>query len=186
MYCSIDIETTGLNPETDQILEFAAVLALPEDKNKSVNDLPYFHRKIRYDRLEGAPYALMLNSGLIAEMAKLPRDTTPDGWLRLHDLGKEFAHWLRARIGENGRVHPCGKNFQGFDRQFLWKTPGFPKQMFTHRAADPGAAYATWEGIPGLDSFANPTGLQGKEHEALFDARKALYWVMKALDKRLL
>lgn len=185
MYCSIDIETTGLDPEQDQILEMAAVLALPEDRNKSVVDLPYFHRKIRYERLEGAPYALMLNSRLIEEMARLPKEDV-DGWVRLHELGKEFAHWLKQRIGESGRVHPCGKNFQGFDRQFLWKTPGFPKHMFTHRAADPGAAYATWDGIPGLDSFATPVELRGREHEALFDARKALYWVMKALDKRLL
>lgn len=177
MYCSIDIETTGLNPETDQILEVGAVLAL---KPGSLLDMPTFHTRIRYDRLEGAPYALMLNSKIIEDMAKLPREDV-DGWIRLHDLGKLFRKWLE----ENGveRVHPCGKNFQGFDRQFLWRVPGWPKQMFTHRALDCGTMYASWHGIPGLDAFLDPPGLEGKAHEALFDAYKALYWAMKALDK---
>jgi hypothetical protein len=183
MYCSIDIETTGLDSEKDQVLEFAAVLAL--EKKPKLSDYPFFHAKIRWDRLEGAPFALMLNSKLIAEMARLPKTATL-GWIRIHELGPQFKEWLVGYIGSEGRVHPCGKNFQGFDRQFLWKLNGFPKHLFTHRALDPGAQYATWDGIPGLDSFATPSELEGKEHEALFDARKALYWALEALDKRLL
>lgn len=66
-YVSIDIETTGLDPENCQILSIGAVI---EDTNNQVpiEDLPSFHVAILRQRIEGEPYALNMNRDLIQDI----------------------------------------------------------------------------------------------------------------------
>jgi hypothetical protein len=63
-YVSIDIETTGLDPENCQVLSIGAVI---EDTNHKlpIEDLPSFHVAILRQRIEGEPYALNMNRDLI-------------------------------------------------------------------------------------------------------------------------
>lgn len=63
-YLSIDIETTGLNPETDQILSVGIIL---EDTSKklSFDKIPKLHLAILNDRISGSPYAINMNADLI-------------------------------------------------------------------------------------------------------------------------
>ena len=69
-YISIDIETTGLDPSTCQILSVGAII---EDSNniQSYEDLPKFHVAIKHDQITGSPFAINMNRELIEENASL-------------------------------------------------------------------------------------------------------------------
>lgn len=63
-YISIDIETTGLDPATCQILSIGAVI---EDTNKilPIEELPRFHGVIKRENINGSIFAINLNKNLI-------------------------------------------------------------------------------------------------------------------------
>jgi hypothetical protein len=76
-YISIDIETTGLDPETCNVLSIGAII---ED---SANPLPYdecpkFHAAILRHELYGSPRAITMNAKLIADIGSYmePANTT--------------------------------------------------------------------------------------------------------------
>jgi DNA polymerase III epsilon subunit-like protein len=64
IYCSIDIETTGLDPDNDQILSVAAII---EDTNNPLpfDEIPKFHAAIKRENISGSMFAINLNSDLI-------------------------------------------------------------------------------------------------------------------------
>jgi DNA polymerase III epsilon subunit-like protein len=66
-YISIDIETTGLDPENCQILSIGAVI---EDTHLSIpfEDLPKFHAVIKRENVSGSIFALNMNRDLIQAM----------------------------------------------------------------------------------------------------------------------
>lgn len=66
-YISIDIETTGLDSDLNQILSIGAVI---EDTNNLVpiEELPKFHAIIKRESVYGSIYALNLNKDLIQAM----------------------------------------------------------------------------------------------------------------------
>lgn len=179
MYVSIDIETTGLNRQKDQILEFAAVAW----NRESVMECSCFQRYVYWERLSGAPYALILNSKWFDEWTRAAEELSdneqlPSNWCWPKDLGCQFREWL-INTGIN-KAFPVGKNYQGFDAQFLERMPNWPKEFFKHRALDVGTLAATRLGIPSLfeikinDSVAEQLRASGGEHTALYDARYAL------------
>ena len=63
-YISLDIETTGLDPETCQILSIGAVI---EDTLNQLpfEDLPTFHGVIKRENVSGSLFALNMNRDLI-------------------------------------------------------------------------------------------------------------------------
>ena len=63
-FISIDVETTGLDPETCQILSIGAVI---EDTNNLVpfKELPTFHGVIKRENVSGSLFALNMNKDLI-------------------------------------------------------------------------------------------------------------------------
>jgi oligoribonuclease len=63
-YLSIDIETTGVEPENDQILSVGVIL---EDTTKKLpfHQIPKLHIAILRDRISGSPYAINMNADLI-------------------------------------------------------------------------------------------------------------------------
>jgi DNA polymerase III epsilon subunit-like protein len=66
-YISIDIETTGLDSDLNQILSIGAVI---EDTNNTVpiEELPTFHAIIKRESVYGSIFALNLNRDLIQAM----------------------------------------------------------------------------------------------------------------------
>jgi DNA polymerase III epsilon subunit-like protein len=64
VYCAIDIETSGLNPETNQILSIGVVV---EDTEKRLpfEEVPKFHCAIVREEIVGGLFALDLNRDLI-------------------------------------------------------------------------------------------------------------------------
>jgi hypothetical protein len=63
-YLSIDIETTGIDPENDQVLSVGIIL---EDTSKKLpfDEIPKLHIAILRDRISGSPYAINMNADLI-------------------------------------------------------------------------------------------------------------------------
>ena len=72
-YVSIDIETTGLNPDKCQIIEFAAVVDDLQDQ-QPIEKLPKFQTYIRHESYTGEPYALAMHSNIFKKLAKFPDD----------------------------------------------------------------------------------------------------------------
>lgn len=142
-YLSLDIETGGLDPENNDLLEVGVIIA---DTAKPYDDsLPKLrigvlpHHYIGHYRLH--PVAATMNAKLLTELAGGLADksvtfdhlVTPnqvhqilDVWFQNHELGKKVV------VG--------GKNVAGFDIPFLRKHCGkFP--MFRHRVLDPGMLF---------------------------------------------
>lgn len=66
-YLSIDIETSGLDPENNQVLSVAAIF---EDTEKKLpwDEIPKFHVGILRHQITGSPRALTMNAKLIEWM----------------------------------------------------------------------------------------------------------------------
>jgi len=107
IYISIDTETTGLNPETCQLLSFGAIVEDTE-KKLPLDKIPKFHCAIlrgERDILQGELYALNMNRDLIEKitMYSTARDQDEKNdlvhmtgmlFLREGDVVKAFFHFL--------------------------------------------------------------------------------------------
>ena len=103
-YISIDIETTGLETDRDQILSIGAII---EDTNnpKNFEDIPKFHGVIKRNRLEGGLFAIDLNRDLIHTMNQYATvrdesekfkvsETNGVKFYEESEIVKEFYYWL--------------------------------------------------------------------------------------------
>lgn len=177
-YLSIDLETTGLDPENNQILEFGAVI---EDTNNrlSLDELPTFHTFIdNGDLIQGNAYALQMNSEILKKIA-----TKEDGYnyVEPRNLGWMFHRWLMEqgfKTSEKNsiiKITVAGKNFGAFDLQFLNNCENFNAYVkIDHRIIDPGTLCVDWvkdEHVPGLNECKARHGIDGEvTHNAVEDA----------------
>jgi oligoribonuclease len=176
-YLSIDIETTGLDPEKHQILEFAAVYDDLENPIP-IEQLPTFSRRIYWDDLIINQYCLELHQQLLQEINDVVRDTKLGNDITTIDqLAGHFGAWL-ARNSSGNNYNVAGKNFAGFDGLFLKKVPDFPPWFY--RVIDVGSMYF---GVVDyrLPSLSDIVGKQTK-HRAIDDALD----VVKAIREKLL
>lgn len=149
-YLTIDIETTGLDPATDQILEIGAVMSTGEQ----------FEVRLAYGRISGNLVALRMNAQLIADMdSAIPSN-----------IGIEkFGDWLNEVWGDS-RILVAGKNVT-FDLSFLAKAMDLNTH---HRVLDPAMLYIQEKDSvpPGLYECARRAGIEiGEKHRAMDDAR---------------
>jgi len=91
-YISIDIETTGLDPETCQILSIGAVI---EDTLNQLpfEELPTFHGVIKRENVSGSLFALNMNKDLIETIVQYSgaRDQDEKNDI-VHMTGMQFYH----------------------------------------------------------------------------------------------
>jgi oligoribonuclease len=119
-YISIDIETTGLDPETCQILSIGAVI---EDTLNQLpfEDLPKFHGVIKRENVSGSLFALNMNRDLIEAIVQYStaRDQNEKNDI-VHMTGMEF--YQEDEIVE-ALYHFCFRNgLVPIDPTFLTKT----------------------------------------------------------------
>jgi oligoribonuclease len=91
-YISIDIETTGLDPEFNQILSVGAVI---EDTLNPLpfEELPKFHAVIKRESVYGSIFALNLNKDLIQAMKDYSEARTEDEKKLVEEsFGARFYH----------------------------------------------------------------------------------------------
>jgi oligoribonuclease (3'-5' exoribonuclease) len=182
-YVSIDIETTGLDPETCQTLEVGAVI---DDWKSPINQLPTFRRILMHEQIVGTPFALALNAGLLKQIAA---DHGPDDpFCQPKELGYLLADWVKCYGLDPMDLQAAGKNFASFDMLFLKRLPNFNTFVkFRHRVLDPAILYyQPADGkLPDSKTCYERAGLDAKvAHTAVEDAL-AVVWLVRYGIKKL-
>ena len=186
-YLSIDIETTGLNPEKHQMIEFAAVLTDTEDRGTPLKKLPFFRKLIHYDEYIGQPFALAMNSEIFRQLDKPLEQkaliTSEKGFCTMF-----FAFLKKHGIDKNNPISLAGKNVGGFDYQFLHRMFDYDvhiKGCFNYRFIDPTILYyeKTDSRLPSINDCMTLAGTRKgrKPHEAYSDALDIIYLLRKGL-----
>jgi oligoribonuclease len=176
-YISIDIETTGLDPEYCQILEVAAV-ADDLAKPRPMSELPSFQTYVKRQRYRGEPYALAMHAGIFQ---KLIGDPDAISWCNDENLMEDFSEWLREVYGLKQaatlpKIVVAGKNFSGFDKVFLdrhFNEFNGDTLQWHHRVLDPMMLYLKPDDIvpPSSEECLKRALLDPEvKHEALDDA----------------
>lgn len=203
-YVSIDIETTGLKAEVNQMVEFGAVVESLTSRDTPVNDLPSF-RAIIIDP-EGeyriSPFVMKMHRSLFEEIGSCKRDKLEkDGWYQHDDstaqheidvcypnvLVHRFLQWLRRHdcFTGKGKVIPAGKNFYGFDYNFI--SPLFGDGVrFHHRGLDPVMYYLkpTDRKPPDLQLCCERADLPMSDyHTAVGDARMVIELIRIGMER---
>jgi len=158
-YIALDLETTGLDPEKDQILEIGAVY---DDGVSKIKDLKTFRIISPNIRFSGNAFALSLNSNLLKEISENKICS---------NIVIEFEKWIEKIIEEDNGITPtfAGKNVANFDIPFLISN-GFTIK-YHHRILDIGSCYYSKFGyIPSLSEINQYIGNSGVTHKALDDA----------------
>lgn len=173
-YISIDLETTGIE-DWCQTIEIAAV---KDDWTSPLDQLPAFHCYVVHDRFIGEPYALSMHSTIFRRIAERKKpENAGYTFLRDYEVAGYFRYWICEQgfeDPEKAAFTPAGKNFSGFDRQFLKRLPGFKDIKMHHRAIDPGNLFwnpDTDRELPDSKECKKRAGIPGEvAHTALEDA----------------
>ena len=165
-YVSIDIETTGLDPVTCQVLSIGAVI---DDWETPVDELPTFECYVDHPVITGSAYALSMHPKILCAIATKDTDVEI---LEPDCIAGVFEEWLGRH---EKRLTVAGKNFGSFDRQFLGRLPYWQDLIRTkHRYIDPGSLYYrpdVDDGPPDTKTCMGRAGIAGEvAHTALEDA----------------
>ena len=196
IYISIDLETSGLDPENCQILEFGAIV---EDTNKKLpfDELPKFKRLIFNEEIKGSPFAINMNSRIISVFADyqslhekfINGKVTEEGIMNfisensittIDKLASSFYNFLinngfEDKKGSQIKINVAGKNFGMFDYKFLKLVPELEKLIkFNSRVLDPAILFVDWNNdkqLPSLNECKERNSIQGEvTHDAIEDA----------------
>jgi len=171
-YVSIDIETTGLDPDTCQVLSIGAVI---DDGKSPIEELPTFHCYVDNGVIRGEPYALSMHPKILRAIATGETEV----WIfKPNEVATDFQMWLdrhdMASYAPKAKIVPAGKNFDSFDRQFLRRLPNWEQYIrLKHRSIDPGNLYfqPSDDGPPDTKECMQRAGITGEvAHTALEDA----------------
>ena len=156
-----DLETTGLNAETDEVLEFAAVQVSPDGGITSE-----FSTLVRVSLLIPAE---------ITRLTGITQDSIDNEGRPPADAMKEFAAFVGA--------HPVFFHNAPFDQGFIKKAAGQAKVMFVNPVHD--TLLLARQAWPSLDTYklatlAQHIGAPVPTHRALADAKAALAVLLAA------
>lgn len=190
IYCSIDIETTGLDPNENQMIEFGAII---EDSNnpKSYEDSKKYRRIILAEdsKYLFSSYAAKINATLIQLISDI-ENGKPVNFINNANLTEtafygsnlvsDFKLWLMANgFNENSKgtiqIVAAGKNFASFDSRFIkLLNPESYGLKINYKAIDPATSFIDWESDlepPSTDLCLKRAGIIAEtKHEALADA----------------
>lgn len=176
MYVSLDIETTGLDPRSDQILSVGIVV---DDMISSIKDLKKLYLLVSHSRVSGNPFAMAMNAGLLKQISKKeisevfePDFNVSSRFVSQQVILKQIEQFVKAE----GKFTLAGKNVGAFDLQFLKALSlGMECDLFHHRILDVGSIYYDpkihGDTLPNLDQCKKMAGIVGDvTHNALDDA----------------
>lgn len=191
LYVSIDIETSGLNPNKNQILSFGAII---EDTSKSLSfeDCPKFYATVIHRNIKGSPKALLMNMDVIKDISDYIENDRNDAlnnevgnynpiFVETFTLTSSFTSFLDSNgIKPDSRfqkykINVAGKNFATFDMLFLNNIPGWLGFIDVRkRILDPAILYFDVNNddtLPSLDVCKKRANIDGNvSHNALLDA----------------
>ncbi len=190
-YCSIDIETTGLDHNYCQIIEFAAVV----DNLKiqaPLDSLPKFQTYILHEHYIGEPYALSMHAETFRKIAKWqenginicePNQLMTKFYTFLTTLGG-YSSFASSQI----KINIAGKNFGNFDSKFIEKLNNGSLVRFSHRPLDPGSMYLDVDDAepPSTEMCLKRAGLDAcVAHTALEDAMAVIQLLRKKHPRKI-
>jgi hypothetical protein len=199
IYFSIDLETTGLDPDNNQILQIGAIM---EDTNKKLpfDKCPMFECIINHDTITGSPFAINMNSNIITILSEIPNDDDSNysDYFAENKIAYNEEHAIKLL---QGFIHKCyndlnidipldkdgkleiivaGKNFEAFDLKFLNKIDEFKNTIKPHRRVlDPVTLFTDFKNDDVPPNFSKclkrlnkKTGYHRTEvmHDAIADA----------------
>lgn len=127
---SIDIETTGLNPESSQILQIGAVIF--DTNSETFTPLGTYNKVIFHKEIHGEPFVIQMNSEIIKKIAILGNEyyrkyteylrvTSPD----TVDFDLENARAITARVNEIEKFGRMPEDIAEDFYQFLLVNEGY-------------------------------------------------------------
>lgn len=177
-YVSIDLETTGLNPDTCDVVEFSAVIENTENP-LPLKELPVYHRYIKKDFYKGQPYALSMHGQIFR---KIESDKENIFCCLDYELIPGFIDWLYTNNLTN-KINVAGKNFFSFDNLFLRNLPHYEDLKFYHRVLDPAILFFNIEtdtNLPDLKTCLDRAGIdETVNHTATEDAIQVIKLIRK-------
>lgn len=198
LYFSVDTETTGINPEENQIIEFGAIF---EDPNKTMgfSDIPKFKRIIRYETYVGSSVAINMNARIFAILSKFDRMkpsafkdeyAKENGIITAEELipqFKEFAIECYAKYNLSlpaTGINIAGKNFGGFDAQFIKLLENAFQLKINYVMGDPSTLYTDFYKDEVFASLSTCKERAGFGSEVTHDALEDAWDVVKLLRKK--
>jgi oligoribonuclease len=198
-YISIDIETTGLDPETCQILQIGLVI---EDTNdpSPIEDLPKLNIIVEHQVYSGQATAISMNSKLFKILGGLQNLNKEERleYKKLHNIfpvgtvSKAIHAWLLNNWIETTdtgaiSINAAGKNFATFDKLFLEKLPSWSSNIqIKQRVIDPAILLTDWlydKSMPNLGTCMNRCKLDGEvTHDAVQDAIDVIRVIRSVTD----
>jgi len=185
-YVSIDIETTGLNPENCQVLEIGAVI---DDGTTPIEDCLTFHCYVDHGLILGEPFAVSMHATILRRIATHEEGYT---YLQPWEVATRFRDFLKGNglDPENEKVFVAGKNYAAFDARFLAKLTNWDKHIKPHhRILDPAALY--WQPetdgveLPDTKTCMERAGISGEvAHTAVEDAQVVVRLIRQAINNR--
>jgi DNA polymerase III epsilon subunit-like protein len=195
-FVSIDIETTGLDPDRCEILEVGATI---NDPAALLEELPTFRFRFLREVYQGEPFALSMHRDLFLDLSRTPRNThlhpgenAPRDWYGWpSEFNRKFSGWLQSWGIDARNFVAAGKNFANFDARFLRRLIEPERVKWHHRILDPGNMYMlpTDEQVPGTATCCQragiyPDNIPGEEHTAVHDALVVAALIRKKLGTR--
>ncbi len=196
-YISLDIETTGLDKDKNQIVEVGAILD-EIGSTTPIEELPKFRAVLIHDEMVIDTYCANLHRDLWAEILKARshynHTIDKDGFIDGRMPGKEHTFYCKSELFETlfckwlSKVYPdfilgesrktkinvAGKNPGTFDIPFLEALPGWQGLVkFHRRVLDPASHFIRLddEHIPDLQKCLKRCGFENTvNHTAVDDA----------------
>lgn len=183
IYVSIDIETTGLDPLSNNVLSIGAII---EDTSKKLpyDECPKFNAIVLNKQLQGSPRAITMNKEVISlmseylegkdEVREILNNNSGYKFYEEDEVVKHFFTFLLDNdvidnewtkdwknggrdINSNSRpvtINVAGKNFGTFDKLFLQELPWWQKLIRTRqRVLDPAILCVNWNDDNALPSL---------------------------------
>jgi len=173
LYVWLDLETSGLNPQTCQILEVYAEVTDAECKPVGV---PSFHRvlKLTTDPANWDPFVQNMHqkNGLLEE-AKHSTFTT---------LSEDWQHWVANQLFSNGvYTQYFAGNTVHFDRKFMEHADILNSNGMSHRHMDVSSLRILF------DILGVPAPIKKEAHRAKDDVQESksqyMYYYNYAMEK---
>ena len=179
-YLSIDLETTGLDPEQHEVLELAAIIDDLKDL-RPTDSLPRFQAYVVQPSYRGDPFALSMNAEILRKIAMFRAGKIKNTENNFTELFLDPSHlifalrdWLRTHNFDiTQKITVAGKNVAGFDLQFIKRLPEADTLLIHHRVIDPAMFYLREEDVvvPDTKECLVRADLMGEvQHRALDDA----------------
>jgi oligoribonuclease len=193
-FVSIDVETLGVDPQTCDLIEFAAVIEVTSSPALPVENLPHLRVVMAEGRIHpdgqftGHPEALAMHPALFREVAdalseRRATGSLPPGFALPDDLTEMFKRFLGEHGWPGTPITLAGKNLGTFDLRFLRRLPNWNRLRHRRRLLDPGPMLARPEDecVPDLAECCRRAGIPAPEgHHALDDARAVVRLVRRA------